>query len=89
MRKRIFQHVRGPTLNYEDHGSFCIGSNEPKDLVMSDLSGGLWAIIGVFGIGGLDVALAYGNSLCSRKRMDTATRHEQAKTEREKYTQGG
>jgi hypothetical protein len=42
------------------------------------------AIIGVFGIGGLAVALAYGNFLWSRKRMDAATRHEQAKTVRER-----
>jgi len=47
------------------------------------------AIIGVFGIGGLAVALAYGNFLWSRKRMDAATRHEQAKTVRENYRQGG
>lgn len=56
---------------------------------MSDSSGWLWAIIGVFGIGGLAVALAYGNSVWSRKRMDSATRREQAERVRENYRHGG
>jgi hypothetical protein len=60
-----------------------------REMVMSDPSGWLWVMIGVFGIGGLGVALAYGNSLWSRKRMDAATRDEQEKTVRDNYRQGG
>jgi hypothetical protein len=56
---------------------------------MDEPGGWLWAIIGVFGIGGLAVALAYGNALWNRRRKDWDTRRAQAETVRENYRRGG
>jgi hypothetical protein len=52
---------------------------------MSDPSGWLWLILGVFGVGGLGVAIAYGSILWSRRRKDRATRKKQDEAVRELY----
>jgi hypothetical protein len=41
---------------------------------MSDPGGWLWVVLGVVGVGGLAVALAYGSVQWSRRRKDSATR---------------
>jgi hypothetical protein len=56
---------------------------------MNEPGGWLWAIIGVFGIGGLAIAMAYGSALWNRRRKDWATRREQAETVHENYRRGG
>ena len=54
-----------------------------------ETSGWLWAIIGMFGIGGLAVAMLYGNLLWSHRRKDPATRQRQAQKVHENYRRGG
>jgi hypothetical protein len=66
----------------------CLPRNA-KETVMNEPGGWLWAIIGVFGIGGLAIAMAYGSALWNRRRKDWATRREQAETVHENYRRGG
>jgi len=56
---------------------------------MSDPSGWLWLIFGVFGVGGLGVAIAYGSILWSRRPKDRATRKKQDEAVREIYRHNG
>jgi hypothetical protein len=56
---------------------------------MLEPGGWLWAIIGVFGIGGMAIGLVYGTAMWSRRRKDWAMRRDQAETVRENYRQGG
>jgi hypothetical protein len=56
---------------------------------VSDPSGWLWLAIGVIGVGGLAVAIAYGNALWSQRRKDWATKREQNETIRDNYRHGG
>jgi hypothetical protein len=56
---------------------------------MDETSGWLWAIIGVFGIGGLAVCLAYGTAFWQRRRKSPAERDVQAAAVRENYRRGG
>jgi uncharacterized membrane protein YdfJ with MMPL/SSD domain len=55
------------------------------EAAMSDPSGWLWVILGVFGVGGLGIAIAYGSILWSRRRKDRATRQKQNEAVRELY----
>jgi len=56
---------------------------------MSDPSGWLWLILGVVGIGGLAVAIAYGSAMWSRRRKDFAARQKRDEAVRENYRRGG
>jgi hypothetical protein len=56
---------------------------------MSDESGWLWLILGLLGVGGLGVAIAYGQTLWSQRRKDLATRRAREETVRENYRKGG
>jgi hypothetical protein len=60
-----------------------------KEAAVSDPSGWLWLIIGVIGVGGLALAIAYGNALWSQRRKDWATKREQNETIRDNYRHGG
>jgi hypothetical protein len=56
---------------------------------MSDPSGWLWLILGVVGVGGLAIALAYGSAWWSRRREGFAARQKQDEAVRENYRRGG
>ena len=56
---------------------------------MIEPGGWLWAILGVFGIGGLAVAPAYGSVMWSRRRKDGAMRQAQNEAVRDNYWLGG
>jgi hypothetical protein len=56
---------------------------------MDDTGGWLWVVLGLIGVGGLGVAIAYGNVLWSRRRKDWATRRERDVTVRENSRRGG
>ena len=56
---------------------------------MSDPSGWLWLVLGVVGVGGLAVALAYGSAWWSRRRKGPAARQRQDEAVRENYRRGG
>ena len=56
---------------------------------MSEPGGWLWVVLGVVGVGGLGLAIAYGNSLWNHRRKDRAMRQKQAEVVRENYRQGG
>jgi predicted outer membrane lipoprotein len=60
-----------------------------KEAVMSDPGGWLWLILGLVGVGGLAVAIAYGNALWLQRRKDWATKREQNETVRDNYRRGG
>jgi hypothetical protein len=55
---------------------------------MSDESGWLWLILGLLGVGGFAVAIAYGQVLWSRRRKDRATRQKRNEATRELYRHG-
>jgi uncharacterized membrane protein YdfJ with MMPL/SSD domain len=55
---------------------------------MSDPSGWLWAVLGILGVGGLGIAIAYGSILWSRRRKDRATRQKRDEATRKFYRQG-
>jgi predicted outer membrane lipoprotein len=48
-----------------------------------------WLILGLVGVGGLAVAIAYGNALWLQRRKDWATKREQNETVRDNYRHGG
>jgi uncharacterized membrane protein YdfJ with MMPL/SSD domain len=56
---------------------------------MSDPSGWLWMTLGLLGVGGLGVAIAYASLLWSRRRKDLATRRRRAEVVHENYRKGG
>lgn len=56
---------------------------------MSDPSGWLWLILGLSGVGGLALAIAYGNAQWSQRRKDWAAKREQNETIRDNYRHGG
>jgi len=56
---------------------------------MIEPGGWLWAILGVFGIGGLAVAPAYGSVMWSRRRKDWAMRQAQNEAVCDNYRHGG
>jgi hypothetical protein len=56
---------------------------------MDELGGWLWAIIGIFGVCGLGIAIAYSTILWSRRRKDRATRQKRDEATREIYRHGG
>jgi hypothetical protein len=56
---------------------------------MNDFGGWLWVILGLIGVGGLGLAIAYGSALWSQRRKDFATRRHQDETVRENYRKGG
>ena len=56
---------------------------------MSDESGWLWLILGLLGVGGLGIAIAYGQTLWSQRRKDLVARRAREETVRENYRQGG
>ena len=56
---------------------------------MDEPSGWLWVVIGVVGIGGLAVAMAYAIVMWSRRRKDFAARRKQDQVVQENYRKGG
>jgi hypothetical protein len=56
---------------------------------MEEPSGWLWAILGVFGIGGLTIAIAYGSAMWGRRRKDFAARQQQNQAVHDNYEKGG
>jgi hypothetical protein len=56
---------------------------------MSDPGGWLWVVLGLLGVGGLGLAIAYGNLLWSRRRKDRATRQHRNDVVHENYRKGG
>jgi hypothetical protein len=60
-----------------------------EESVMEEPSGWLWVVIGVVGIGGLAVALAYASAMWSRRRKDSAARRKPDEVIHENYRKGG
>jgi hypothetical protein len=56
---------------------------------MDEASGWLWVILGLVGVCGLAVAIAYGNARWLKRRKDWATKQEQDETIRDNYRHGG
>jgi hypothetical protein len=56
---------------------------------MSEPGGWLWVVLGLVGVGGLGVAIAYGNSVWSHRRKDRAMRQKRDEVVRENYRRGG
>jgi hypothetical protein len=59
-----------------------------KETAMSDPGGWLWVVLGVVGVGGLAVAIAYSSILWSRRRKNRATRQKRDEATREIYRHG-
>jgi hypothetical protein len=60
-----------------------------KEAARSEPGGWLWVVLGLVGVGGLGVAIAYGNSLWSHRRKDRAMRQKRDEVVRENYRRGG
>jgi hypothetical protein len=56
---------------------------------MHDIGGWLWAFLGIVGVGGLAIALAYGVHQWRHRRKDFATRAARDHATRQVYRQGG
>ena len=56
---------------------------------MQEYGGWLWVILGLVGVGGFGLAIAYSNALWSQPRKDPATKREQNETVRDNYRHGG
>jgi hypothetical protein len=56
---------------------------------MDETGGWLWVILGLVGVGGLALAIAYGNAQWNHRRKDPATKREQNETIRDNYHRGG
>jgi hypothetical protein len=55
--------------------------------MMSDPSGWIWAFLGIVGVGGLGVAIAYAINQWRHRRKDLASRIETERATREVYRQ--
>ena len=60
-----------------------------KEAAMIEPGGWFWVVLGVLGVGGLGLAIAYGNLLWSHRRKDRAIRQKRDQAVRENYRQGG
>jgi hypothetical protein len=56
---------------------------------MSDFGGWLWMILGLIGVGGLGLAIAYGSILWSHRRKKSLARQRREEAVREIYKHGG
>jgi hypothetical protein len=84
--------ARSNFLNETERGARALsfaGLEQARESVMAEPGGWLWAIIGVFGVGGLAVALAYGSAIWRRRGKDTASRQKQNEVIRDNYRKGG
>jgi hypothetical protein len=54
---------------------------------MNDLSGWLWVLLAVLGIGGLGLGIAYGSTLWSQRRKDWIMKQQQENAVRDNYQQ--
>jgi hypothetical protein len=55
------------------------------ETTISDPSGWLWALLGVLGVGGLALAIAFSSAMRSRRRKSKATQEAQNASVRELY----
>jgi hypothetical protein len=54
---------------------------------MNDLSGWLWVLLAVLGIGGLGLGIAYGSTLWGQRRKDWIMKQQQENAVRDNYQQ--
>jgi hypothetical protein len=58
-------------------------------MAMSEAGGWLWAILGLIGVGGLGLAIAYGAMQWQQRPKDAATREHSEEATRANYRSGG